>query len=155
LALLVAASVRLFLMPARDSPRHADAIFVLGGSGKRLQAGVALARKGFASTLVVSTPGQGCPAPIPGVRLTCFVPHPYTTQGEARYLAALARENGWEHVIAITTTEQATRARLRIKRCTDVDVAYVTTPEFVGDVPYALAYEWAALAKALVLQRNC
>ena len=85
----------------------------------------------------------------------CFRPEPFTTQGEARYLATVVKRYGWKSVIVITTPDQTTRARLRIKRCTNVDVAYVTTPLSLPSWPYAIAYEWAALGKALVVQSSC
>ncbi len=154
-ALFIAASVRLFLLPARDSPRHVDAIFVLGGSARRLPEGIKLAREGYAPNLVVSTPGQGCPRAIPKVTIRCFDPDPSTTQGEAREIAKLSKQYQWKSIIVISTTEQTTRARLRIKRCTDIDVAYVSVPELVGRVPYSIVYEWAALGKALIFQRGC
>jgi uncharacterized SAM-binding protein YcdF (DUF218 family) len=153
--LFIAATVRLFMLPARNSPRHVDAIVVLGGAGSRLDTGIRLAREGYSSNLVVSVPGQGCPNPIPNVRLTCFRPDPSTTQGEARYASAAARKNGWKSLIVITTTPQTTRARIRFKRCTGVSIAYVTAKQPARVWPYSIAYEWAALAKALVLQRSC
>jgi uncharacterized SAM-binding protein YcdF (DUF218 family) len=153
--LFTAATVRLFMLPARNSPRHVDAIVVLGGSGARVQTGVRLAREGYASNLVVSTPGGGCPAPIANVRLTCFRPDPSTTQGEARYASETARKSGWKSLIVVTTTPQTTRARIRFKRCTNIAIAYVTANQPAGQWPYSIAYEWGALAKALVLQRGC
>lgn len=153
--LFAAATVRLFMLPARDSPRHVDAVVVLGGSGSRLETGIRLASEGYSSNLVVSVPGQGCPAPIPNVRVTCFRPNPSTTQGEARYASALARQNGWKSLMVITTTPQTTRARIRFKRCTNIDIAYVSANQPAHKWPYSIAYEWAALAKALVLQRAC
>jgi uncharacterized SAM-binding protein YcdF (DUF218 family) len=155
LLIFAAATIRLFLLPARDDPRHVDAVVVLGGSGNRVGTGEKLVREGYSSTLLLSLYSpKDCPA-IPGVRVLCFRPDPYTTQGEARYLSAAARKYGWKQVIVVSTTEQNTRARLRIKRCTDVDVAYVTTPESIGRLAYAVAYEWGALFKALIVQRQC
>jgi uncharacterized SAM-binding protein YcdF (DUF218 family) len=151
----VAATIRLFMLPARNSPRHVDAIVVLGGTGHRLETGVRLVREGYAENLIVSTPGQGCPDPIPNVHITCFVPSPSTTQGEARHTAALAKQYGWKSLIVITTTAQTTRARVRFKRCTNVDIAYVTTATRLGDWPRSIAYEWAALVKAEIFQRGC
>ncbi len=153
--LFAAATVRLFILPARDSPRHVDAIVVLGGPGPRLDAGLRLAREGYAPNLLVSTPGHGCPLPIPRVRILCFYPHPSTTQGEAEYTADAARQYGWKSLMVVVPTTQTTRARIRFKRCTGIKIAYVTESQSGLDVPYSIAYEWAALAKALVLQRSC
>ena len=57
-------------------------------------------------------------------------------------------------MIVVTSTAQATRARLRIDRCFQGDLDVVTVqPDFalVRDV----VYEWGATLKALVLQRSC
>jgi uncharacterized SAM-binding protein YcdF (DUF218 family) len=155
LLLFAVATVRLFVLPARDSPTHADAIVVLGGTGDRVGAGVKLAREGLASNLIVSLPGQSCPAPIPGVQIRCFEPDPSTTQGEARYTAGMGRQQGWRHIIVVSTVDQNTRARLRFQRCTDIDVTYVTVARPALQWPYAIAYQWAALVKAFTLQRGC
>ncbi len=156
LLLFVAATVKLFLMPARDAPRKVDAVVVLGGDGSRLTKGLQLIQQGYAKTLVVSVPAEPCPAPIKGIRLICFEPHPFTTQGEAREIKALVAKNGWKSVMVVSTTAQDTRARIRIKRCTDVDVAYVTTASSSGPrLVFDVVYEWAALGKALIFQRGC
>lgn len=153
----LAASVRLFVLPARDSPTSADAIVVFGGPDHRLDRGVQLARDGLAPVLVASAGGPaGCtPTPPTGVEFICFNPDPETTQGEARYLARLAAERHWEHVIVVVGRAQATRARIRVQRCTEVRVDYVTTTPALLLWPYRIAYEWAALAKAELLQRRC
>jgi uncharacterized SAM-binding protein YcdF (DUF218 family) len=159
LALVLAfavATVPLFLLPARNSPRHVDAIIVLGGDGNRVGEGLKLAREGYASTLLLSRfQAQPCYRKLAGVDVECFRPEPFTTQGEARYIAAAVKQHGWKSVIVVTTPDQTSRARLRIKRCTDVDVAYVSTPLALSAWPRAIAYQWASLAKALVLQRSC
>ena len=150
------ATVPLFLFPSRNAPRHVDAIIVLGGAGDRVGEGLKLAREGYASTLLLSRDEpQYCDWRVPNVDVQCFRPEPFTTQGEARYVAATAKLHGWKSVIVVTTPDQTSRARLRIKRCTGVAVAYVTTPLGLSAWPRAIAYEWAALAKALVLQRSC
>jgi uncharacterized SAM-binding protein YcdF (DUF218 family) len=159
LALVLAfavATVPLFLLPARNAPRHADAIIVLGGAGQRVDEGLMLASEGYASTVLISRDRAApCYWSLPNAAVECFRPEPFTTQGEARYLATVVKRYGWKSVIVITTPDQTTRARLRIKRCTNVDVAYVTTPLSLPLWPYAIAYEWAALGKALVVQSSC
>jgi uncharacterized SAM-binding protein YcdF (DUF218 family) len=153
--LFAGATVRLFVLPARDSPHHVDAIFVLGGAGHRVFKGEALARAGYAPALFVSTGTPGCTRPIAGVAITCFKPDPFTTQGEARYIAAMVKRHGWKSIIVVDSTEQTTRARIRVQRCTNVKTYFVTTPPSTWSWPYHLAYEWAALGKALILQRGC
>lgn len=153
----LAASVRLFVLPARDHPSRADAIVVFGGPDHRLEAGVRLARDGLAPVLAVSTgTPAGCTAAAPpGVEKVCFHPDPETTQGEARQLARLAAERHWDHVIVVVGRAQATRARIRVQRCTEIRVDYVSTTPSVLLWPYRIAYEWAALVKAELLQRRC
>jgi uncharacterized SAM-binding protein YcdF (DUF218 family) len=155
LLLFAAATARLLVFPPRDAPSRADAIVVLGGHGHRVAAGLRLAREGWAPILLVSTPGQGCPKPIAGVQVICFQPNPYTTQGEARFSAATAQRLGWRHIIVVSSTEQSVRTRLRFGRCTDIDVSYTTSGTALVRWPYVIAYEWAALVKALTLQRSC
>lgn len=156
LVALVAASVRLFAFPARDRPSKADAIVVFGGPDHRLRLGLQLARAHYAPVLVISAgiPAQ-CGTVPPGVERICFQPVPETTRGEARFLAKLAAERHWTHVIAVVGRAQATRARIRVQRCTDIRVDYVTTLPPPALWPYRIAYEWAALVKAGVLQRGC
>jgi uncharacterized SAM-binding protein YcdF (DUF218 family) len=153
--LFVGGTLRLFVFPGRDKPRHVDAIMSLGGYGPRLATAVKLAKQGYASNLVVSDPQTGCPDPIEGVRIICFDPHPRTTQGEARKAAELVKQNGWTSLMVVTTPDQITRARIRFQRCTGVKIAWVGPGLPLSRWPYAIAYEWAALGKALVLQRSC
>src|SRR6185437_10005925 len=78
---IVIASLPLFVFPASSKPRRADAIVVLGGAGNRLGIGLGLARQGFAPTLVISSGGECTWKPPDGVRVICFRPKPFTTQG--------------------------------------------------------------------------
>lgn len=55
----------------------------------------------------------------------------------------------------MTTPDQVTRALIRVKRCFPGEVYVSTTPLPAHDWPWAIAYEWAATVKALVLQRAC
>jgi uncharacterized SAM-binding protein YcdF (DUF218 family) len=152
---VVGASFPLFVFPAKDSPGPVDAIVVLGGDDRRLTLGRKLAAEGYASTLLISAPGGLCPYRVPNVRVVCFRPDPSTTQGEARSVAKAERENGWKSLIVISSTDQTTRARIRFKRCTDVKIRYVPSAISAGEFPFRIAYEWGALAKALIWQRGC
>jgi hypothetical protein len=57
----------------------------------------------------------------------------------------------------VTITSQDTRARLRVQRCFDGHVYVVTVPPDLARTnwPYQIAYQWAALIKAEILQRSC
>lgn len=100
-------------------------------------------------------PESGCPRPIADVRLICFNPSPGTTHGEAEFVGQLARKYHWHSVAVVTITPQDTRARLRVGRCFAGPVYVMTTPIAPASWPYQIAYEWAALAKALTVQRTC
>jgi uncharacterized SAM-binding protein YcdF (DUF218 family) len=150
----------LFAWPATNSPRRSDAIVVLGGSGFRLQKGLALAEAGYAPYLVISVPphadAEQCPPAPPRVTIICFVPNPATTQGEARAATRLARTHHWNQLIVIPGIPQTTRARIRFNRCYHGTLLFdPASPGGVGAWISNFIYEWGALPKALLLQRGC
>jgi uncharacterized SAM-binding protein YcdF (DUF218 family) len=155
-------SGRLFVWPARGMPTRVDAIVVLGGPGDRLGKGLELAQQGRAPVLVVSRGlpndhilDRVCGQHDRAFRLICFLPQPGTTQGEAEFVSRLAQQNHWRSVALVTTPDQDTRARIRFGRCYDGSLSVVTTPLPAAEWPYAIAYQWAAIFKATVLQRGC
>lgn len=158
LAGFTALTLRLFVFPAADVPVQADAIVMLAGPGDRTGKAIELARTGYAPVLVMSTPGtRGCSAhEAPKAEVICFSPHPVTTRGEARAVAELAARHGWTRILFVTGRAQDTRARIRISRCFHGDLRVtVVGPRRLREWPYAIAYEWGALAKALIWQRSC
>lgn len=154
---VVVVSVVLFIKPAVNTPTRSDAVVVLAGGSDRVAKGVELVKAGYAPNLVVSAPNQeGCPKPVAAVSLTCFQPNPATTQGEARFAASLAARRHWHRIIVVAGTPQITRARIRFERCYHGSLLMVSAdPTGVGTWAYEVAYEWAALAKALTMQRGC
>jgi hypothetical protein len=152
-------SARLFIWPAEGMPARVGAIVMLAGPGDRLPVALRLAREHRAGTLVVSQGWLGyggpCPAPVAGVKLICFDPNPGNTRGEAEFVGRLAQRYHWRSVVLVTIREQDTRARVRVGRCFSGSVYVVTAPLPLSNVPYQVAYEWGALAKALVLQPGC
>ena len=154
-----AATARLFVWPTDGMPDTVSAIVSLDTPGGTLDTALRLAEQHRAPFLVISlgTPesGYGCPRPIAGVQLICFNPSPGTTQGEAEFVGQLARKYHWHSVAVVTITPQDTRARLRVGRCFAGPVYVVTTPIALASWPYQIGYEWAALAKALTVQRSC
>jgi uncharacterized SAM-binding protein YcdF (DUF218 family) len=140
-------------------PTTVDAIVMLAGPGDRLPVALQLAREHRAPVLVVSRGWQGyggvCPATIPDVKLICFDPDPGDTRGEAEVLGRLAKQFHWSSVVLVTTRTQDTRARIMVERCFGGSTYVVTAPLPLGSWPYEIAYEWGALAKALVLYRAC
>jgi hypothetical protein len=161
-ALLIAVSAltgRLFVWPAQGMPARADAIIMLNAPGNTLPVALRLARQHRARYLVISqgTPAShyACPRPVPQVTLICFHPSPATTQGEAEFAGRQARLHHWRSLVVVAITPQDSRARLRVERCFGGQVYVVTAPIRLRNWPYAIAYEWGALVKALVLQRSC
>jgi uncharacterized SAM-binding protein YcdF (DUF218 family) len=161
LAGLGAATARLFVWPERGMPTRVDAIVMLNGPGDRLPTALGLAWAHRAPVVVISrgspywATGSNCAPQIRGVRVICFAPDPATTRGEAEFTGRLARRYHWHSIVLVTTTPQDTRARLRVGRCFPGSIYVMTAPLPAYEWPYALAYEWGATVKALLLQRSC
>jgi uncharacterized SAM-binding protein YcdF (DUF218 family) len=153
---VIAAQVVLFVLPAGDAPTRADVVIVLAGPGERLERGEQLVAEGFADVLVVATETpENCSPDAPRVQI-CFEPDPPTTRGEAREIAALAREHGWNDVLVVAQNEQARRARIRLERCLgEVDLTVVTVRATPVESAFRVVYESGALLKALVLEPSC
>jgi len=154
-----AATAQLFIWPAQGMPPRVSAIVMLDSPDRPLNVALRLAAQHRAPFLVVS---QGipvardpCPRPVPGVTLICFNPVPPTTQGEAEFVARLAKKYRWQSIVVVAITPQTSRARLRMERCFPGRVYVVTAPIGLDAWPYQIAYEWAALIKALVIQPHC
>jgi uncharacterized SAM-binding protein YcdF (DUF218 family) len=155
------ATARIIVWPARGMPSRVDAIVMLAGPGNRLPVALRLAAERRAPVLVVSLGhlGYGGPCPAassaPEVKIICFDPDPADTRGEAEFAARLARRYGWRSLVLVAIAEQATRARIMIRRCYSGAVYLVTAPQAWYQWPYQIAYGWGALFKALFLERAC
>jgi uncharacterized SAM-binding protein YcdF (DUF218 family) len=159
---------RMTVLPARHALEPADAIVVLGGGGPRIRDADRLFQAGLAPRLFISVfqlgPGGGCPTetysvPLPAARagIVCFRPSPYSTRGEARYLAAQARSGHWSRVIVVASTPQEPRARFRVQQCFPGQIQMVGVRPGVGlsSWIHTLVYELGADIKAAALQRDC
>ncbi len=159
LTAFMVATARLFVWPTRDRPERVDAIIMLSGgeNTERLAHAVALAQQGFAPVLALSDPGHlhPCAPAVPGVRLICFDPKPRTTQGEARATAQLAARYHWRSIMVVSGRAQDTRARIRMRRCFNGQILMSPASPPRHAWPYLIAYEWAAMVKALTWQRGC
>ena len=166
-AWLVACAV-LFVWPsAASSPRRADAVVVLsGGRNSRLDPALALMRRGVAPLLVISSPAQDrkwlsaqrlCAAPAHAYpfRVLCFEASPYSTQGEARAIARLARTRHWKQVVVVTSTFHVTRARMLVRRCYHGGLTLVGTSSTWWKLPEEWAFETGKLAVQLTAERGC
>ena len=121
-----------------DRVDRADAVVVFAGAKERLPAALELMVAGRAPVLVLpngNRPGWpeanrlcrgrgdgtsttvGGPGPGPPFEVVCPVPDPMTTRGEARIVARLAAERGWDSLIAVTSTYHIARAELLLERC--------------------------------------
>lgn len=109
--------------------------------------------------LVISRGWKGysgpCPPATPGVKLICFEPNPGDTRGEAEFVGKLAKRYHWHSVVLVTAREQDTRARIVVGRCFGGPIYVVAVSPPLDGWPYQIAYEWAALFKAMVLYRSC
>jgi len=153
-------SCALFVWPSADRPEHVDAVLSLNGANENLreQRALALVRAGYANALLFSEghyPQVPCPK-VPHVAVVCFIPNPARTVGEVEFAVRYAARRGWHSIMVVPGLPQATRARLLMARCFKghtVVVPAAAPPlfELVGEV----IYEWAAMAKALVVDRGC
>jgi hypothetical protein len=160
IALFLAATARLFIWPPTDTPTRVDAVVALGGDPgqRRAHQAIALVVAGFAPVAVISLGGKRavpCPHHSDQVRVICFRAKPLDTRGEAEYVAGLARRRHWNQLIVVSERSQTTRARLLFERCTTAHLHMVPVSDPGSHLLYDVAYEWGALAKALVLERSC
>ena len=160
-------SYQWFVSPTEQEPGTADVIYVLGGGGDRVEYALELLRDGVSSTNTIVFSSEYLPRgriwsaqpcnrrPTPDVpeqtRFECIEADPSTTRGEARLLAELVEDRGWESVVVVASTDQVTRARRLIDRCWDGDVRLTSVPHDQA-LPFRIAYEWGATIKATFLQ---
>jgi uncharacterized SAM-binding protein YcdF (DUF218 family) len=166
LAIVVAvATIRFVFLPAEDEPGKANAVVVLSGSKhERFDRGLELVEDGVAPVLVVSggfDPRQPAANEIcnagrgEGFRVVCFTPDPDSTRGEAQEIGRLARENGWQRVLLVTSRFHVTRARMLVDRCVDGDVDAVGVDYPWTTIPVAVAGEWFKWIRAQTVARDC
>lgn len=150
----------MFVWPETDAPpRRSDAVVVLsGGRGHRLAEGRRLIAQGVSDTLVISDVDDGWAEAnrlCDSGRAICFTPDPYSTQGEARWIAQEATERGWESVVVVTSTYHVRRARVIVERCFDGDLAVVGARPPLENRVIGVAWEWPKSVYYLTLNRGC
>lgn len=127
---------RVYMNPQTDPLRPADAIVVLGGTAyERFDIGLDLAKRGYAPYLLISrSTGEDdrkmdkyCDGHFT-FTVSCFIPDPWTTEGEAQEIRAKAQEFGWHHIIVITFTPHVSRARYIVGKCFDGELTMVASP---------------------------
>ena len=156
----VVATARLFVWPPIDAPSRVDAVVALGGDPGQVRAhkAIELVQAGYAPIAVVSLGGvraAPCPKAPAGVDVLCFRADPLDTRGEAEYVARLVARRHWDRIIVVPERSQSTRARLLFERCTPAGLVIVPVSDAPSRLFLDVAYEWAALAKALVVHRSC
>ena len=155
-----AATARLLVWPPTDAPAHVDAILALGGDPGQLRArqAVSLAEHGYAPVVVVSLggyPPAPCPTAAAGIEVVCFRADPLNTRGEVEFAAREAARRHWTSMLMVPQRDQATRARLLFRRCSDIRLLVVPVSAHGTNLIFDIAYEWAALAKAFVVHTSC
>jgi hypothetical protein len=146
--------------PALDDPTYADAVVLLGPPDEESLAMVGdLAAAGFSNDLVIFTPfgePEICGAPPRQVRLTCLVPNPSSTRGEAQAIARMAEARDWSSIAVVTWTEHISRSRVLVERCYDGPL-YMLAFDDAAPLVDSLGgwiYETGAFVKTF-LQRGC
>jgi uncharacterized SAM-binding protein YcdF (DUF218 family) len=155
----------VYVRPQIDPLRHADAILILGGSGRHRYAfGLDLGLQGWAPKVVVSNPRgpddpwltKYCATPHPRLDLHCFVPDPPTTKGEGRELRRLAAQDGWRTVIVVTFRPHISRARFILEQCFDGDLVMVASPDHISLPRWAFEYVYQTVGYVrAALQPSC
>ena len=160
----LAASAYLFVWPRSDRVRRADALVVLGPGphGERLEKARELIRRHAAPQLVASIPDSEegwveLRSLCSRGQALCFRAKPFTTRGEARQVARLARRHNWKSLIVVTSRYHVVRARLLYGRCFDGDLMVVGAPPSRKPTEFAerTLHEWGGLLDALILERDC
>ncbi len=157
----------LFVWPPAESsaPTHADVVVVLSGNKRRLPPALALIRRGVAPVLALSTVQRTRHWPeaeqlcrthrYARARVVCFTAVPFSTRGEARTVARLARRRGWQSVVVVTSTFHVTRARLLFRRCYSGQLAVLGSGSTWWKLPDEWASETGKLLVQLTAERGC
>jgi uncharacterized SAM-binding protein YcdF (DUF218 family) len=155
----------LFLRRGDDPlPPKADAIVVLAGNTSRLPAALALARAGVAPVLVVSRDETGRDPARQRLceddeqrpfEVVCRQAVPFSTRGEARLVAGLASDRGWDSVVIVSSRYHLFRAERLFARCTDADLVMDGVTESMTTNAVAIPLEWAKLVLAETARRGC
>jgi len=161
LAAVALASIPLFILYDDDQVAKADAVMVLAGAKSRLPVALELVERGVAPVLVISDgldprwtqANRLCRFGDPE-RVVCVRPEPYSTRGEARLAARLARERGWDSLVVVSSRFHLFRARMLFERCFEGRLDLVGSRNPTLRLPLAIVLEWAKLGRATV-GRGC
>jgi hypothetical protein len=155
----VTVTMRFFVFPPTDQPRHVDGIVSFNGPDEELRAAkaVSLAEEGYSSVLLFSQGGArtdtGCPK-VPQVSVVCFVDATNNTRGEAEWAGQYAENHHWQSLLIVPGRAQATRARLLTERCFAGQVVVVSGTK--SDPAFSqIIHEWGGMVEALFIRRSC
>ncbi len=164
--LLIGAGYFLFTRPHGNPLTKADAIIVLSAGDDidgRIEYGLSLAKQGYADTVVISKTlyrddadyRRTCASRATPVAVVCFVATPYTTRGEAMFVARLAKQRKWSHVIVVSWNYHILRARYIFHQCYNGTVTMRAVPRSydysVLQWLHLYAYQYGAFVKAGIL----
>lgn len=139
--------------------RRFDAVVALDGDRpRRLRAAVVIASQGQASALVIVRGEDVAPELVTAhdlpFEVISFVPDPSSTRGEARGVARLVAERGWQRVLAVTSSYHVPRTRLIFRRALKCDFEVLSAGCSRKRLPRDLAAEAAKWILALTLRRS-
>ena len=92
---------------------------------------------------------------VEGAKLVCRAANPFSTRGEARLVAQLAEERGWNRIAIVTSRYHLFRAERLFERCTDAQLVMHGVEESAGRNIVAVPLEWVKLALAETFRRGC
>ena len=146
-------------MAAVDLPGSADAIVSLDGDRpRRLRRAVELATQGVAPTLVVVRAEATAPELLAARALPfevrSVIPEPSSTRGEARAVARLAGERGWQRIVVVTSSYHIPRSRLIFRRGLVCQLAFESAGCSRRRLPLDLCWEAAKLGLACTFRRS-
>lgn len=159
--------------PTADEP--VDVVVALGGNASTARLAVDLAEAGATGELLIAQPyRQWAPPPVDALcaagatsstpatderpyAVTCFVPEPSTTRGEARYVAEVAERQDWDRIAVVAPTYQVSRAGFVMDRCVEDGLVLVESRPATTLLgwAYQYAYQTGGFARALLTQRGC
>jgi uncharacterized SAM-binding protein YcdF (DUF218 family) len=147
------------------APAHADVVVVLSGSKRRLPTALALVRRGVAPVLALSSVQRTkhwaeadrlCrDRHYAGARVVCFNAVPFSTRGEARTVARLARSRGWRSIVVVTSRFHITRAHLLFRRCWHGPLSMAAAPSAWWQLPVEWVSETGKLLVQVTVERRC
>ncbi len=160
---IVLASFIPFLRPTHDRLGPFEAVVVLSGDrGERIDRALELMNRQPRPVLVLAgnpdiSIALGLCDNHPAFEVVCLRPQPDNTRSEARAVAELSQQRGWDHLVVVTSTPHVTRSRLLFRRCVKGSVVGIAASPPYGWATWveAVRHEWLGTADALTLDRGC